>query len=475
MSDPALHFEPFLYLAGLTHDDALIAWGGFWFRDPDRDDDAWGIVEDQDLDELREADGRRGTIGASSPPIGDAEVEVVELQTGEVAARARTSEANHVWVRGLRPDTAYRYRVTIDGEPWAEGPRRDWVEDSTEAGRDLEPRNREYDTRFRTFPAPDVVAPARFAVIGDYGTGILAARGNGDRQWRLANALERAVDHAGVRFVVTTGDNVYIGEEDTVAGTGDADDDWYFSFYAPYRYTISRVPVYPGIGNHDASESESADNRDELADNLFTDIRFAEEAEVARASVDPGLYYRFRFGADLELVAIDTTEASDESTEHYYELPQHRDFLEEAFPPAKERPDHPRWRIPFSHHPPYCAGPHHGNDAGLLEHVVPLLRRADVRLMLSGHEHNFQHAQVDGIDYLVCGASGKLREEPPTGFDEAGTVRWAAEGHLLIVDVDEDAITIHPVTDVDDEGRLTYLQAQHPDGSPAKMPIVVER
>ena len=95
--------------------------------------------------------------------------------------------------------------------------------------------------------------------------------------------------------------------------------------------------------------------------------------------------------------------------------------------------------------------------------------------MLSGHEHNFQHARVDGIDYLVCGASGKLREEQPHGFDEAGTVSWAAAGHLLIVDVDGDTVTIHPVTDVDDQGRFTYLQAQGPDGRPVEMPIVVER
>lgn len=34
-----IHLEPFVYLAGLTHDDALIAWGGFSFQDPDRDGD----------------------------------------------------------------------------------------------------------------------------------------------------------------------------------------------------------------------------------------------------------------------------------------------------------------------------------------------------------------------------------------------------------------------------------------------------
>ena len=31
----ARHFEPFVHLAGLTHDDVLVAWGGFWFAEPD--------------------------------------------------------------------------------------------------------------------------------------------------------------------------------------------------------------------------------------------------------------------------------------------------------------------------------------------------------------------------------------------------------------------------------------------------------
>lgn len=106
---------------------------------------------------------------------------------------------------------------------------------------------------------------------------------------------------------------------------------------------------------------------------------------------------------------------------------------------------------------------------------MPLLQRADVRLMLSGHEHNFQHSRVDDITYLVTGAAGKLREERPTACEEAGTQSWAAEGHFLVVDVDAERMTIHPVTDVDDEGRFTYLKAVDPAGGKAQMPIVVER
>lgn len=464
----SVHLEPFVQLGGLTHDDALIAWGGFYFTDPDRDGIGWGIVEDPDVDEVVDHD-RRATIGVASRPFGHAEVAVTDLATDEVVARASTDERNHVWVTGLQPDTDYRYDITIDGEPWATGPRRDWLDRGD--GPDLVETDRVYDTRFRTYPAPDVAAPLRFAVLGDYGVGILASGGAGDRQRRLGAALEHAVDHAGVRLIVTTGDNIYLGEQDTVAGTGNHDDDWYFSFYEPYRYAISRVPVYPGVGNHDTDDSEHSDNRDQLADNLFTDLRFAEGAEAGRSSIDPGLFYRFAYGSDVHFVAVDSTTAGGLDQEHFVQHPKHREFLERAF--VTDEP--PGWVVPFSHHPPYCAGPKHGDSPHLVEVVVPLLERGGVPVMLSGHEHNFQHNHVRGVDYIITGAGGKVREGTPERFDEAGTRSWAAEGHFLVVDVEPERMVIHPVTDIDTDGSFTYLQRTTPSGDATTEPIVVAR
>ncbi|MGI8575560.1 MAG: metallophosphoesterase [Egibacteraceae bacterium] len=462
-----VHLEPFVYLAGLTHDDALIAWGGFFFQDPDRDGVGWGIVEDPDIQDVVDED-RRASMGVESRPFGHAEVQVVEVETGEVAARAATDERNHVWVRGLRPDTEYRFEVIVDGEPWADGPRWDWLDQGD--GPDLVETDRVYDTRFRTHPAPDTPVSLRFAVLGDYGVGILASGGAGDRQRRLGTALENAVDHAGVSLVITTGDNIYLGEDDTVAGTGNHDDDWYFSFYEPYRYAISRVPVYPGVGNHDTSDTEVSDNRDQLADNLFTNVRFAEGAETDRASLDPGLFYRFSYGSMVHFVAIDSTMSSDLDQKHFVEHDRHRAFLEEEL---VDGPD--GWVIPFSHHPPYCAGPSHGDAAHLVDVVVPLLAQGGVPVMFCGHEHNFQHNHVRGIDYVVTGAAGKVREERPDRFDEAGTQSWAAEGHFLIVDVDDQQMTIHPVTDVDTDGTFTYLRRTTPDDQETTAPITVRR
>ena len=57
-------------------------------------------------------------------------------------------------------------------------------------------------------------------------------------------------------------------------------------------------------------------------------------------------------------------------------------------------------------------------------------------MVLSGHEHNFQHSHADGIDYFVTGGGGKIRPGPPTRFAEAHTVKWASAVHFLLVRID---------------------------------------
>lgn len=119
--------------------------------------------------------------------------------------------------------------------------------------------------------------------------------------------------------------------------------------------------------------------------------------------------------------------------ERFFRHANHAPFLEAAFPPFVEAAGGPRWRIVFSHHPPYCAGPMYGNSRSSLEHLVPLYRRSGERLVLSGHEHNFQHSRADGIDYFITGGGGKVRSGRPSGFEQAATVGWAAAVHFLLV------------------------------------------
>jgi len=181
--------------------------------------------------------------------------------------------------------------------------------------------------------------PLTFAVLGDYGVGIESDAESSRRQRRVAEVVERLVVDRAARFVVTTGDNVYEGERGrSGTGSGATDGDWWSSFYAPYRYTISRVPIYPALGNHDSSDSEQSDDRQQMYDNFHTASRFAGNDDPS--SVDPGLHYVVRWGADVELVAVDTSQASDLEAHRYFQNPKHQRWLQEAF----HRPG-PRWRI----------------------------------------------------------------------------------------------------------------------------------
>ena len=183
----------------------------------------------------------------------------------------------------------------------------------------------------------------------------------------------------------------------------------------------------------------------------------------------PGLFYRFGYGKDLELICIDTSQDSEDPEYHrFFQVPDHQQWLEDALAVAD-----PVWRIPFSHHPLFCAGPEHGNDQEMLETLLPLFERGGVRLVLAGHEHNFQVSEVDGRTYVVSGAGGKLREEIPEGFDEAHTTAWAAQAHLLLVEIDGDEARLTPISGLMPDGSLHLMTALTKHNQVVRPPFVV--
>lgn len=455
------HVEPFIHLVDVTHDAALVAWGAFHFS-RDHANQRWEIVDDSDLPERF---GRHTCIGHDAEPFGDAVVEVLDA-AGRPVAEQRTADRTWAWVEGLEPDTEYRYRVLVDGEEWAAGERLDWVEDPR-GGYDLAAAGRSYDLRFRTFPHPDAASlPLMFVALGDYGVGIRSDSESSRRQRRIAEVLDHVVRTRDIRFVVSLGDNIYKGEQGQVDDeTGGEDDDWYSSFFQPYRYVVARVPVFPTIGNHDTTDTEGSDDRAQMEDNFHLAARFDR---VGRSSAGPGLFYSVSCGRDVQLVCFDTSQDPEEHIHRHFLGPAQQDWLAETF----RRPG-ARWQIPFSHHPAYCAGPTHGNDREILDAVVPHFDRADVRLVLAGHEHNFQLGEVDGRTYVVSGAAGKVREEQPERLGERGVGGWAAHAHLLLVELGDEQALLTPVSGLLGDGSLHLMTVQTADRTLRRPPFTV--
>jgi tartrate-resistant acid phosphatase type 5 len=307
----------------------------------------------------------------------------------------------------------------------------------------------------------------RFVALGDYGVGIREDSESSRRQRRIADVLDTVVSHHDARFVVSLGDNVYRGEGGfTDEEGGGEDDDWYSSFFQPYRYALARVPFFPAIGNHD-EDMDGSDNREQLEDNHHLQQRFTHEPDRS-SSREPGLFYRLHYGRNVELVCLDTShDSADTGVARYFQAPGHQGWLEETFG-ARDA----RWLIPFSHHSVYCAGPEHHNDDEM-QVLVPLFDRAGVRLVLAGHEHNFQLNEMDGRSYVVSGAGAKLREERPDGLDAAGTAGWCAQAHLLLVDIDRDEARLTPVSGLLPDGTLQLMTIVSPGNEIIDPPFVV--
>jgi hypothetical protein len=453
-------------MAGLSHTSALITWGAFYFKT--RTKHAWKLIDDSDLRFVHPP--RRESIGARSDPYGPARVNVYDM-SGTLAGTSSTETTNFCWITNLQPNTRYRYEVIVKDETWGDGERWDWTPGEMQG---LIQRGGHYANEFRTHPDPaaEPDAPFTFIVLGDYGTGIKRSTPR-RRQRQIADAMRVAFDQYDIRLIITGGDNIYAGTRILgipIGGdTGDEDDDWFFTFFQPYRYMLNRIPVYPCIGNHDTAETEERDDRDQLLDNMYLLERLASDEASGDASVDPGLFYRFRFGRDVEFICLDTSKEGFFHGKRLYEYPKHWQWIEQTLAGNGGV----KWRLPFCHHPPFCAGPQHGNT-DRMEKLVPLLARGGVRAMFSGHEHNFQHSHHEGIDYFVSGAGSKVRKGTPDKFDSAHTTSWSDNAHFLLVTIDGDGMTVPAIGELED-GALRDLRRWTPAGEEITGPITLTR
>jgi tartrate-resistant acid phosphatase type 5 len=339
------------------------------------------------------------TIGRASRSHGTASVQLGGRTLVE-------SERNWVLFAGLAPDTEYGYRITIAGQLIGEGQVRTW---------------------------PVRATSLAFFVIGDYGNG-------SDAQYRLARAMHaelarRQGSPNPVRFVITTGDNIYgWGYWPFRWNTGNKDQDWRTRFFEPYEEVLRRVPFYPTLGKHDGNGEESRQDLDTYLDNFFFPAN------------RPARHYSFSFGGLADFFALDTTtntESGPPEPAYRREGEQFR-WLAEALPESQAP-----WKIPYFHNPPFVAGPRR-SPIDSIGHFLKLFQAAGVRVAFNGHEHNFQYSADDeatgGIRYVVSGAGGELRAGEVREMQQDHIEGWAPQHHFLLVEIEGPTLSITPLS-----------------------------
>jgi hypothetical protein len=204
----------------------------------------------------------------------------------------------------------------------------------------LEPGGRRR-VRFRT--APSDAGAFTFAVAGDTGDGSVQAA-----------ALARRILAGRPAFFVHLGDFAY------PKGTASQFD---ARFFRPFRRLLARVPIFPTPGNHDLRARS-------VYRTLFAPAADRDDGDGPR--------YAFDWGP-AHLVSVASPAVAKASPTLAW--------LGEDLAATSGRP----WRIVFLHEPVYTSGTK-ATVAGLRAALEPVLEKAGVELVLTGHEHFYERS-----------------------------------------------------------------------------------
>ena len=292
------------------------------------------------------------------------------------------------------------------------------------------------------------------------------------RQREVAQALERAVDAHDVRLMLTTGDNIYASKRFLLwtSDSGDEDDDWFFTYFQPYRYVLNRVPVCPSIGNHDTRETEEHDDREQVMDNFY--LRGAARRRGSG---------RARVGGSGAVLPLPRLVGHRVRVLRHVEggllPPRPAVRISEALGVhaarvSAARADRRPLANPVRTSSAVLCRPQHRNTdrhgaAGQAVRGAAACGRASAGTSTTSSTRSW-----NGIDYFVSGAGSKIRRRAPRWFEDAHTETWSGECHFLLVTIDGTTMTVRAIGESGD-GAVADIPRRRPAGEMVQGPIVV--
>ena len=295
----------------------------------------------------------------------------------EAGRRILTDSVHCVRIRGLKPDSKYRYRVVTQAlKDWCND---DWVTLGGLAWSDVW-KKKPYE--FKTYPAKP--REITFLVLNDI-----------HERPQFMKELCKNVDLKKLDFVLLNGDmSNRIRSQKHIM---DAYLDTCVSMFA------TDVPLFFNRGNHEL--------RGEFADYLNRYF-----------PTNNGKYYRLQHVAGVDFLFIDSGEDKPDADLEYcgiVECDQYREEQERwlrSLQEEKKIGKHPI--VVFSHMPPTLKNWH--GPLHMQETLTPELNKMNVSVMLSGHLHRFDYQEPNEIinfpnlvnsnnTYLLCHiANGKM-------------------------------------------------------------------
>jgi 3',5'-cyclic AMP phosphodiesterase CpdA len=219
------------------------------------------------------------------------------------------------------------------------------------------------------------------------------------------------MDSYDLDFVLHTGDSVYKANEES--GPAEAFARKFFKMFAPL---LHEVPIFPVLGNHDFDQPARSNGQPYFvrAFPALTDPSVPESAL--------GTWYAFE-RAGIQFIMLDSQAFHGSGGRA-----EQTAWLE-------ERLEDPSFRIsiPVFHTPPYTSGLHRNDGAAVRSDWIPLFEAANVRLALSGHDHNYERIVRNGVTYVVSGGGSPVLYRETERVE--GSQKFSRRMHFLLVEV----------------------------------------
>lgn len=218
----------------------------------------------------------------------------------------------------------------------------------------------------------------------------------GKEQKSVASAMGKEALKINAKFVVTGGDNYH---DNGIASENDIR--WKTEFEDVYNSTSLQIPWYASLGNHDYLGNA--------------------EAEVKHTALSVRWKLPSRYYSQIEqidsinsilIVHIDTPPfliRYQKENEKYHVAEQNTKlqmkWLDSVLSNTKAT-----WKVVVGHHPIYSAAPKHGDTNELIENILPILIKNNVKVYFCGHDHILQDIHTENIEFLVAGGGAKFRD-----------------------------------------------------------------
>lgn len=169
-----------------------------------------------------------------------------------------------------------------------------------------------------------------------------------------------------------------------------------------YEYYFPKIPFYAILGNHDYLGNATA--------------------QILYSNINPYWIMPYRYYdrgyKDVHLIAIDTFDIAMiesyknsismgmnvvhfHSIQHALKQDSQLKWLEHVLKSSRSK-----WKIVFGHYPIFSNGCH-GNTDELVDVLLPLFKKYNVNLYLSGHDHNLCHREFEGVHCIVSGTGAR--------------------------------------------------------------------